>query len=235
MNSNSACGPRQEIVALAQHQIEALPGQRHEIEPGRAAPPTRVAMPQSARPARTACAMSGPVGQAGLTALSASNAMPGAARAAPAAAVARRRRCGRSAMPRASCRDVGDVGEPERIARRHQQPLLAAGEGDHHRVVQAGRAARPRRYWRSRRRRRCRCRWIAAAITSPRASRRRPASLPSGRLASPQPLSRNAHSSSGSWLPPTIGGAGAAPAPRASAGRPPASGRARPSGTASGR
>ena len=44
-------------------------------------------------------------------------------------------------------------------------------------------------------------------MTSPRVSRRKPSSLPSGRLASPQPLSRSAHSSKGSWLPPTIGGA----------------------------
>jgi hypothetical protein len=46
-------------------------------------------------------------------------------------------------------------------------------------------------------------------VISPRASRRNPASLPSGRLASPEALSRSAHSRSGSWLPPTIGGAGA--------------------------
>ena len=43
-----------------------------------------------------------------------------------------------------------------------------------------------------------RCRWIAAIITSPRVSRRNPSSLPSGRLAKPQPLSRKVHSSRGS-------------------------------------
>ena len=48
-----------------------------------------------------------------------------------------------------------------------------------------------------------------SAVISPRASRRKPASLPSGRLANPEPLSRSTHSNSGSWLPPTIGGAGA--------------------------
>jgi hypothetical protein len=48
---------------------------------------------------------------------------------------------------------------------------------------------------------------MAARITSRRASRRSPVSEPSGRLASPDPLARSAHSSSGSVLPPTIGGA----------------------------
>jgi hypothetical protein len=33
-----------------------------------------------------------------------------------------------------------------------------------------------------------------------------PASLPTARVASPEPLSRRAQSSSGSWLPATIGG-----------------------------
>src|SRR5262249_20188213 len=60
-----------------------------------------------------------------------------------------------------------------------------------------------------------RCRWTAAATISPNRNRDRPVALPSGRLASREPLSRRAHSSNGSWLPPTIGGAGACPAPGA--------------------
>ena len=51
-----------------------------------------------------------------------------------------------------------------------------------HRIVQSRAHARPPRHWRVSSSPSSRCRWIAAAITSPRASRRRPASLPSGRL-----------------------------------------------------
>ena len=46
---------------------------------------------------------------------------------------------------------------------------------------------------------------MAAAIVSPAVKRSKPASLPTASVASPEPLSRKAHSSSGSWLPPMIG------------------------------
>ena len=46
---------------------------------------------------------------------------------------------------------------------------------------------------------------MAAASASPAMKRARPASLPTASVASPLPLSRSAHSSSGSWLPATIG------------------------------
>ena len=115
--------------------------------------------------------MSGPVGQGGLTAFSASKAMPACASSASSSSCAPAP-FGRSAMRAPPLGDRGDVGELQRIARRDQQALLAPGEGDQHRVVQA--------------RARCatastlalssspsiRCRWMAAAITSPRASRR---------------------------------------------------------------
>ena len=58
---------------------------------------------------------------------------------------------------------------------------------------------------------------MAAAMTSPFRKRRYPVSLPSGRMARPAPLLISAHCSSGSWLPPTIGGgsAGTTPSGRA--------------------
>ena len=46
---------------------------------------------------------------------------------------------------------------------------------------------------------------MAAAMVSPAVKRLKPASLPTASVARPEPLSRKAHSSSGSWLPPTIG------------------------------
>ena len=82
--------------------------------------------------------MSGPVGQGGLTAFSASKARPASRQQRQqqklrAGAVRPQRDA------RAGRRDRGDVGELQRIARRDQQALLAAGECDHHHVVQAGR------------------------------------------------------------------------------------------------
>ena len=97
-----------------------------------------ICTPQSARSVRTAWAMSGPVGQGGLIALSASKARPACASSASSSSCAPAP-FGRSAIARAGRRDRGDVGELERIAGRDQQALLAAGERDHHRVVQAGR------------------------------------------------------------------------------------------------
>ena len=46
---------------------------------------------------------------------------------------------------------------------------------------------------------------MVAAMVSPSMKRVKPASLPTASVASPQLLSRIAHSSSGSWLPATIG------------------------------
>ena len=48
---------------------------------------------------------------------------------------------------------------------------------------------------------------IAATVAAPSAKRSRPALLPQASTARPLPDSRAAHSSSGSWLPATIGGA----------------------------
>ena len=108
---------------------------------------------------------------------------------------------------RARCCDRGHVAQAQRITRRDQNALLAPRKRDapRHRAIPAHR--RPLRDWRVSSSPSSRCRWMAATITSPRVSRRKPSSLPSGRLARPELLSRSAHSSSGSWLPPTIGGA----------------------------
>jgi hypothetical protein len=68
-------------IALAQREVETLPGQGMKSSPADSAT-ARVAMPQSARCVRTACAMSGPVGHGGLVAFSASAARPACASSA---------------------------------------------------------------------------------------------------------------------------------------------------------
>ena len=120
-------------------------------------------MPQSARPARTACAISGPVGQTGLTVASASSASPARASSASSRSCAPAP-CGRSASRARARRDAGDVASGRADCRRDEQPLLAPREGDQHGVVQARRMLATASMLAVSSSPSSRCRWMAAAI-----------------------------------------------------------------------
>src|SRR5262245_39721133 len=94
-------------------------------------------MPQSARPARTAWAISAPVGQTGRPNASASSAKPARATSPSKSTCARPLRPQRK--PRALGGDAGNVAELQWIARRDHESLLAAGNCNHDRVVKARR------------------------------------------------------------------------------------------------
>ena len=115
--------------------------------------------------------------------------------------------CGRRAS-RGAVRRPSAMSATRADCRRDEQPLLAPGEADQHRVVEAGREATASTFA------------VVVVTVEPMqmnggrahlAARKPPVvrpRCPPAECASPEPLSRNAHSSSGSWLPPTIAGVG---------------------------
>ena len=162
-------------------------------------------MPQSAWPARIAWAMSGPVGHVGPTAeagrarCSARCSRASSSSCAPAPLRPQREACAAfaprpSTERRASADCRARRPAPARAARSRSAPRRAVAGSRRIASTLASPSASSSAW-----------RWIAAAITSPARKRASPASLPSGSIARPAPLSRSAHCSSGSWLPPTIG------------------------------
>ena len=143
-------------------------------------------MPQSARPARTACAISGPVGQAGLTVAERVERKPGARDEREQQQLRAGARRAAAPAARALAADARDVGRAQAdCPAPPRRPCSRARKRDHAPRRAARTRSPPPRRWRARRRRR------AGADGSPPPSPRRaraaasPASLPSGRLASP--------------------------------------------------
>jgi len=125
----------QEIVALTQRQVEALPGQRHEIEPAESAPPGWQCRNRRGRAHRLGDI--GPVGQAA-SPRSCSNTMPPCASSA-------RRRAGRR-RHRAQCHARVRGGGLSRCRRasadcpeRPAGPVRGGQRSASHDVMQTGR------------------------------------------------------------------------------------------------
>ena len=191
-----------EVVALAHHQVERLPNDRYEIEPGgigdraRRDPGVGAAGADRLRDigaGRADRADGGELVERGFRPM-----QQGQQQQLRAGAL---RTHGDA---RALGDHVVDRTDLERIAGRQQEALLAAAECDHHRVLHIA-AARHRRDIGVGVRIFQRMQMHGGGDGLAAVKRAKPASLPTASVARPEPLSRKAHSSSGSWLPPTIG------------------------------
>ena len=127
----------QEIVALAQRQVEILPDQRDEIEPGgqrhRAGGDAAIGAFHAHRLRHVGVGRARRLERVQRFEGDAGSRQQRQQQKLRAGTLRPQR------YARAGGRGRGDVGKLQRIARRDQQALLAAGERDHHHVVQAGR------------------------------------------------------------------------------------------------